>query len=1191
MKRPPRPSIFSPISLLLGILSGACLHAALPHAQPFAPRSGDASAPTFTALPPEHTGIAQTNAYDDPRMWAERHTEYAIGAMGSGIAVGDFDHDGRPDLFINSKLESGRLYRNLGDFRFEDVTTAAGVGDDSGEWKQGAAFVDVDNDGWLDLYVCRFGAPNQLFINQRDGTFREEAAARGVAVVDASGMANFADYDRDGWIDFYLQTNLYDARTSIAGQPDRLFRNRGDGTFTEVTAAAGLSTAPSQGHSATWWDYDEDGFLDLYVANDFSPPDHLYRNNGDGTFTDVIDESVPHTPFSSMGSDLGDVNNDGHIDLFVADMAGTTYEFTQRGLADTRSQQDPAQNEDRSTAAQQLSNVLYLGTGSRRVLEAAHLAGLEGTDWTWSPRFADLDNDGDLDLFITNGMDREQNNLDLIERKLTTANLYDRIRLTKASPVLRQRNLVYANHGDLQFEDVGAAWGLDHLGVSFGSALADFDNDGDLDLVYVNFQGPPTVLRNDAPTGNAVIIDLRGGGQNRYGLGVRVELVTASGTQVRQLTSARGYLSTSEPALHFGLGADERIETLRVYWQANAPDEFHDLSANHRYTVTGTTTPGTADVPVGPPQPLFTTTSARLNLAITQPEESREGTVDQPLLPFRFNRRGPALAVGDINGDGTDELFFGATTQRGLRLAWLTGERYQYPDLGPLGTPPPINAGPVLVFDANGDGADDLLLTAGGAALPAEEPEYEPQLWLNRGNGGLDPAPAGFLPSLPLSVGAAVAADFDRDGRLDLFLGARLFPGYYPEAPTSALLLQRDDRLADVTDTFAPDLRAPGLVTSALASDIDADGWIDLIVALEWGEVRCFRNEQGQRLVDATRELGFDRAGTGLWSSLASADFNADGRPDYVLGNHGRNSLLRASPAQPLHLFSGRFARRGDPQLVLAIWDQDRLVPVLSRNELARAITEVRRRFPSNDRYAAASLTEILGADALAAATVYRATELRSGVLLSQPDGRYTFTPLPPLAQLAPLQGMATGDFDHDGHTDLLFAANDYAPIPAVGSFDSSLGGLLRGDGQGGFTFMPSFDSGISIPGAARALALTDFNRDGFADAVVTRNDATTLAFRATSPANSRPLAVRLHGRGGNPHAIGAAVSLVVKGQTQQRFEIHAGSGQISQSTSTVFFALPIDLPADAHLQIRWPSGTTVNVPLPATGPYLDLHE
>ncbi|MGA2694161.1 MAG: VCBS repeat-containing protein, partial [Opitutaceae bacterium] len=480
--------------------------------QPLAPRSGLRGKTLFTIIPPEESGLRTENAYDDPAIWGRLSREFDLGAVGTGVAIGDYDNDGLPDIFVVSKTGSCRLFHNLGNWKFEDVTEKAGVGDHGAAakiWKQGATFVDVNNDGLLDIYVCRFNAPNLLYINQGDGTFKEEAHAYGLDVTDGSVMAYFYDYDRDGWLDVFIQTNVLDAAAHPEGQRNYLFHNNRNGTFTDVTDRSGVAPGRAHGNSAVWWDFDGDGWPDLYVANDFAVPDALYHNNRDGTFTDVIARVMPHSPYSSMGSDLGDVNNDGRLGLLVADMAEPGHVEDQRAMAESKARMrvpDEGSNEVRQFP----SNALFLNTGMGRSLEAAHLAGLDATGWTWAPLWEDLDNDGREDLFVTNGMYREIHNQDMISRRAMAGSPLAREQIVRSSPVFAETHQAFRNLGGLSFENVSSAWGLDQNGVSFGAALGDLNGDGNMDLVYSNYQGGVTLLRNGSDTGHRIICALRG---------------------------------------------------------------------------------------------------------------------------------------------------------------------------------------------------------------------------------------------------------------------------------------------------------------------------------------------------------------------------------------------------------------------------------------------------------------------------------------------------------------------------------------------------------------------------------------------------------------------------------------------------------------------------------------------------------
>jgi hypothetical protein len=499
-----------------------------------------------------------------------------------------------------------------------------------------------------------------------------------------------------------------------------------------------------------------------------------------------------------------------------------------------------------------------------------------------------------------------------------------------------------------------------------------------------------------------------------------------------------------------------------------------------------------------------------------------------------------------------------------------------------------VDDGPVLWFDANGDGKEDLLVTKGGNALPSGVPEYQPKLFLNNGAGGFQPTPDGTLPPLSISAGAVAAADFDRDGRLDLFIGARLIPGQYPLAPESVLLANRAGKFVDVTDTLAPGLREVGLVTAALWTDVDGDGWPDLLLALDWGKVTYFHNNQGKGFEDWTDRAGFATAGTGWWTSLASADFNGDGRPDYVVGNTGLNTQYHADAVHPALLFSGDFKGDGSNQLIEGYYEGDKLYPWRSWRDLSAELPAIQKKYPKTDYYARATLAEILGSDKLAKADRFAATELRSGVFLSQPDGTYRFEPLPRVAQISPLQGIVAGDFDGDGHADIYAVQNSYAPIPAVGRHNGGLSQLLRGDGHGHFEPVPVAESGLIVPGDAKALALLDLNQDGWPDFLISRNNATMLAFQNRGVEGRNSVRVVLRGPAGNPTAVGARVTAELADGSTQTSEVFAGSGYYSQSTPDCFFGYPTTNPLK-RISVRWPSGVTTTYDHLPPKPSLDF--
>ncbi len=1157
------------IILTLAVMAAQAAAAGEPavHSQVLPVRQPLPASTRFTTMDPTVTGVIAPNDYADPSMWREHYAEFAFGSLGTGIAIGDYDADGRPDIFVASKDGRSRLFRNLGNWKFHDVTDEAGIEIPTGPWITGVTFTDINNDHHLDIYVCRHNVPNLLFVNRGNGTFEERAAAAGLAITDASVMATFFDYDRDGWLDVYVQTNLLDVGAAPQGQRDYLFKNDGSGGFSNVTDTQRVF-GHTQGHSATVWDFDRDLWPDLYVANDFLAPDQLYRNIQGRGLLETLDSVVPYFPHFAMGSDTGDINNDGELDFFVADMLPTDRNQHVRGMLNL--QATMARDIPAHAAAQYMRNMLYVSTGTARYAEAGFLTGLAASGWTWSVRFEDIDEDGRIDLHVTNGMVRDFLDNDLIS-KMSNLPFEERRHLVLAAPELREPNRAYRNLGDLRFEEVGAAWGLDHEGISFGSAWGDLDGDGDLDLVFANYQGNPTVARNNSHENHRVIFALRGTRSNSLGIGALIRIETGGKTQVRQISLARGYASSSEPIAHFGLGGAAVIGKVTITWPSGTVQTLHDLPADHRYLVTEPLSSDPA-VPAKSTSTQFIEAGNRLGLSATATAELEANEfITQPLLPFRKQGVGPGLAVGDINGDSHDDLVFGGLAGVPLRTFITGSDRFlpaMIPTLAARATEV-ADAAPLIV-DLNRDGIADLFLAKGGVNVPAGSPQSQPQLYLGTPDGDFIAA-NDLLPELRISAGPVAAADWNRDGWIELFIGGRVVPGSYPTAPASALLTNRNGRYENTIATDAPGLEHAGLANAALWSDVNGDGWVDLVVCYEWGLVRCWLNQEGRSLREATQELGFVRAGTGLWQSITAADFNHDGVIDYAVGNLGLNTRYHAAPDAPMVLLRTPLTATGKPQIVQAETIGGRLVPLRGRNQLAPLMPDLPRRFPTYRGYAAASLADILGPARVAAAVAYSVTELRSGVFLSGPDG-YRFTPLPAEAQLAPVFGLAAADFDGDGHPDLYALQNWFAPHPETGRFSGGVSSLVRGDGRGGFTSIPAGTSGLLVPGDAKGLATFDQNGDGWPDFIATRRGSPHLLFLNQGTPGMRSLAVRLEGAAQSAPIASARITVTSSRGEKQTGEIHVGGGYMSQSAPECYVAWrPEDLPLS--IQVAWSDG------------------
>ena len=624
----------------------------------------------FQVMAPEDTGVTMKNLYTDPRMWGDRFRELTLGAVETGIAVADFDKSGMLDIFVVSRNGPCALYRQTAPFKFVNVATPAGV--DCTQNGPGsvvsATVVDINQDGWPDLYICRFDAPNLLFVNNGDGTFTERAKEYGLDVKDASVEATFADYDGDGYLDCFLLTNVLDFSKAPMGRRNYLFHNNGNGTFTDVSKKAGI-WGSTLGHTGLWFDANQDGWPDLYVANDFETPDRFYMNNGDGTFTDVVDERLPHVTYFSMGGDSGDLNGDGLIDFMVTDMRDHTHAGFMTGLEEMgrglwEMERVP------ELIPQYMWNSVYINTGTDRYQEVAHLIGVDATGWTWAARFGDLDNSGREDIFFTAGMIRDFTNPDLVDKANVAPNPNARGAVWKNSPVRKEHTLAYKNLGGLKFEDVSAKWGLDATGVSFGCALVDLDGRGNLDIVYNNYDGPATIIRNNTTTGHRVLIKLAGRAPNMDAIGAEVRIETPTGVQVRQIYTERGVVASEPATAHFGLGSDTVISKLTIHWPNGQVQVLEDLPVDQApddQAACPCSRRGRAQEPAarinrpGRPSALYAENAHARGVDFTDTAPLTDEFSRQRLLPRRLGMSGPALAVADVDGDGIPDMFVSGT--------------------------------------------------------------------------------------------------------------------------------------------------------------------------------------------------------------------------------------------------------------------------------------------------------------------------------------------------------------------------------------------------------------------------------------------------------------------------------------------------------------------------------------------------
>ncbi len=1057
-----------------------------------------AGPPLFDLITPEASGVAFVNALPEDTTF--NILNYLYYYNGGGVAAGDIDGDGLSDLYFTSNLGPDRLYRNKGQFRFEDITERAGVEGPPG-WTTGVAMADVNGDGGLDIYVSAISylgmhGRNVLYVNNGDGTFTDRTQAYGLDHVGYSTQAAFFDYDSDGDLDMYLLNNSTHNERAISPSThrtvrnpkagDRLFRNEG-GHFVNVSERAGIyGGVEGYGLGIVASDLNLDGCPDLYIANDFQENDFLYVNNCDGSFTESIATATGHTSRFSMGVDAADFNNDGRPDLMVLDMLPEREEILKTS-ANAEGFNVFNLRLKAGYHPQYARNTLQLNRGPQggttRFSEMGYLAGVAATDWSWAPLFADLDNDGQKDLFITNGIYRRPNDLDYInyvgneavQASLARGITQENLNLLRKMPQIPLSNYAYRNNGDLTFTNMAEAWGLAQPGFSNGAVYVDLNNDGALDLVVNNVNAPATISRNRAReiTGNHYLgVRLVGAGANTAGIGAKVMITQQGARQLLEQMPTRGFQSSVDPRLHFGLGGSTRIDSLTVVWPDHRYQVLTNVPADSTVTLSQRDAAGRyAYRQRSTAQPLFADVTTQLAVDFKHEENTFFDYNREPFMPHLLSTEGPALAVGDVNGDGLDDFYVGgAKWQAGKLLIQrrVGGFRASsQPAFRADSLPEDVDA---AFFDANGDGHPDLYVVSAGNEFWGDAEALRDRLYINDGQGNFHRS-EGALPDLFDNGSCVVPGDFNGDGHVDLFLGSRVVSRQYGLSPRSHLL-QNDGtgHFRDVTAVLAPALTEAGMVSSATWLDYDGDNRLDLIVVGEWMPVRVFRQEN-DRFVDQTAEARL--AGTnGWWNHVIAVDLNGDGRQDLVLGNLGHNSYIRAYRTEPAQLFVRDFFENGALEQILTFYKHGVRYPLAGRDELVRMMPQLRSRYPSYASFGASRIEDILPAAELEHANVLEAREFSNAVALNRGNGSFDLQPLPIEAQFAPVYSSLAADFDGDGHTDLLAAGNFHGVTPLEGRYDASYGLLLRGDGAGHFEAVDLESSNLLIEGQVRHMAL-----------------------------------------------------------------------------------------------------------------------
>ncbi|KAA0989726.1 VCBS repeat-containing protein [Dyadobacter aurulentus] len=1069
---------------------------------------GNAGPPLFTLLAPEKTKIDFANTLTEGLNTNVLMYEYFYN--GGGVAAGDVNGDGLDDIYFTGNMVSNKLYINKGNMVFEDVTAQSAVGGREKPWKTGVTMADVNGDGKLDIYVCYSGnvSPeslrNQLFINKGNNAngipqFEEKAVEYGLGDPSNSTQAAFFDFDKDGDLDMFLLNHnpkslpiLDEASTADILRKDdpvtgvRLFRNDQKGSepvFNDVTKQAGIHSSPlTYGLGIGIADINQDGWQDMYISNDYSVPDFLYINNRNGTFTDVIGEGIGHTSHSSMGNDIADFNNDGLPDIFTLDMLPEDNR-RQKLLAGLDNYELFDFNVKVGFHHQYMRNMLQLNEGAARgskvpvFSEIGQLAGVSNTDWSWASLFADYDNDGWKDLFITNGNLRDFTNMDFVKfmgdhlkRIEGQVKREDVLQMVYQMPSSNMKNYLFNNRKNLTFTNVADSWGLGEVSNSGGAAYADLDNDGDLDLIVNNINKPAFIYQNDGDKllkNNFLKIKLEGEGKNTFGAGAKVTIYQKGQKQYLEQMPTRGYQSSVSPILHFGLGKETSIDSLTVTWLSGKQQKLPAPKINQQLVLHETNAKPAKQAPINiTPIYIPATSPIAFKSAASQTNDFKR----QPLLINPISFSGPCLVKGDINGDGLEDVFAGGGAGESARLyIQQKGGAFVDKPVPAFEIDKQSEDTDAVFFDANGDGFQDLFVCSGGyASFVPEDPLLQSRLYLNDGKGNLTKNTTA-LPKMLTSTSCVRVTDLNGDAKPDLFVGGRVIPGRYPEAPRSYILLNDGKgNFSDQTKNWNADLERIGLVTDAAWADLNNDKKPDLIVVGEWMPITVLINVNG-KLENKTADY-FDESYKGWWNKILVDDFNGDGKQDMVIGNMGLNTQCKASDQEPVQMLYKDFDDNGSVDPIMSFYIQGKSYPYVTRDEMLDQMSIMRTRFQDYKSYAEVSVKEIFTPEELEGAKELESNYLKTAYFERNAAGKFVEKSLPLEVQSSPVYTITSLDYDGDGKKDLLLCGNVSKARLRFGKYDANYGVLLKNDGNGQFRYIRQSQSGFALKGDVRSV-------------------------------------------------------------------------------------------------------------------------